>query len=224
MNEIVNIISSSSKGNAYIYNKDILVDVGVSFAKIKEYLYDIKLILLTHRHNDHINKKTLSKIIYENPTVKIGCGKWLVKLLMDLGVPLKNIYVLDLNKTYNFGKYIIEPVPAEHDVPNCGYKITIKNKNFKILHITDTKTVEHIEAKGYDMYCIESNYVTEVLDKHIKECMYNGDDENKLFYLKRAKDTHLSYENANSFLLENMKEDSWFAYIHQSSYNFVERD
>ena len=125
MNEIVNIISSSSKGNAYIYNKDILVDVGVSFAKIKEYLYDIKLILLTHRHNDHINQKTLSKIIYENPTVKIGCGKWLVKLLMDLGVPLKNIYVLDLNKTYNFGKYIINMGDWVHTGNNNSKEIQL---------------------------------------------------------------------------------------------------
>lgn len=51
MNDIVNIISSSSKGNCYIYNKDLMVDVGVSYSKIKEYLKEIKLILLSHQHS-----------------------------------------------------------------------------------------------------------------------------------------------------------------------------
>lgn len=224
MNDILNIISSSSKGNCYIYNKDIMLDIGVSFIKIKEYLKDINLILLTHCHQDHVNKKTLAKVIYEKPTIKIACGIWMVKLLMNLGVPLKNIYVLELNKTYNLGKYIIQPVPAEHDVPNCGYKIIIKKNNYKIFHITDTSNLKNIEAKGYDLFCIENNYTTELLEKHIKDCIENEEDKNKLYYLERAKVTHLSSEECNSFLIENMSENSCFEYIHQSSYNFEERD
>lgn len=51
MNEFVNIISSSSKGNCYIYDKDLMVDVGVAYSKIEEYLKDIKLILLSHQHS-----------------------------------------------------------------------------------------------------------------------------------------------------------------------------
>lgn len=50
MNNILNIISSSSQGNCYIYNKDLMIDIGVSFIKVKPYLKDIKLILLTHGH------------------------------------------------------------------------------------------------------------------------------------------------------------------------------
>ena len=51
MSDILNIVASSSSGNCYIYNKDLMVDIGVGFNKIKDYLKDIKLILLSHQHS-----------------------------------------------------------------------------------------------------------------------------------------------------------------------------
>jgi len=220
MSDIVNIISSSSKGNCYIYNKDIMLDIGVAFSRIKSYINDIKLLCLTHQHLDHINKKTLKKLIYEKPTLKIVCGNWLVNLLVELGVNKKNIFVLDLNKKYDLGKYIFEIVPAIHDVDNCGYKITVKETNYRIFHITDTSDVSHLEAKNFDLFCIENNYVTSLLEQHIAEC----NDKNKLFYLERARRTHLSNEQANSFLIENMGNNSEYCYIHKSNYNYEELD
>lgn len=220
MNNILNIISSSSSGNCYIYNQDLMIDVGVSFVKIKSYIKNIKLLCLTHQHQDHINKKTLKKIIFEKPTLKIICGKWLVKILIELGVNKKNIYVLELEKKYDLGKYIIQLVPAIHDVENCGYKIIIKKNNYKIFHITDTSSLEGIEAKNFNLFSIEANYKQDTLERHIKECRDKGDEGNKLFYLNRVKQTHLSYEQANTFLIENMGENSEYQYIHESSYNF----
>jgi len=43
-----NIISSSSSGNALILNDCVMIDCGVSYSKIKQYIRDIKIILLTH--------------------------------------------------------------------------------------------------------------------------------------------------------------------------------
>lgn len=220
MNEILNIISSSSKGNCYIYNKDLMLDIGVSFSKIRPYIRDLKLLLLTHRHQDHINKKTLKKLIYEMPTLKIVCGEWMVQLLVNLGVNKKNIFILKTNKKYDLGKYIIEPVEAIHDVPNCGYKIIIKATDYRIFHITDTNSVSHIEAKNFNIYCIESNYNEELLEQHIQDSIQNNDSEDKLYYLNRVKDTHLSYTKCTDFLLENMGENSEFVRIHKSSYNY----
>ena len=220
MNDILNIISSSSKGNSYIYNKDLMLDIGVSFLKIKPYIKEIKLLCLTHEHSDHLNKKALRKLIYEMPTIKIVWGRWMVKILIDLGVDKKNIFVLNLNKKYDLGKYIIELIPAVHDVPNCGYKIIIKKTNYKIFHITDTANLDNLEAKNYDLFCLENNYQESVLKRHIQECV----DEGQLRYLNRVPHTHLSAELANSFLIENMGSNSEFCYIHQSSYNFEGED
>jgi hypothetical protein len=66
MNNIVNIIASSSAGNCYIYNEEVMVDVGVSYIKIKDYLKNIKLILLTHQHSQTILKTQQSKKQHTN--------------------------------------------------------------------------------------------------------------------------------------------------------------
>lgn len=51
MNDVLNVISSSSSGNAYIYFNDILLDIGVPYKKIESYVQNIKFILLSHIHS-----------------------------------------------------------------------------------------------------------------------------------------------------------------------------
>lgn len=218
MELMYNIISSSSKGNCYIYNQDLMIDIGVAFAKIKPYINNIKLLCITHIHSDHLNKKTIKKMIYEKPTIKIVCGKWLVEILVNLGINKKNIFVFELNKKYDLGKYVIELVPAIHDVENCGYKIVIKENNYKIFHITDTNSVDHIQAKNYDLYLVENNYQEDILKEHLKKAIEEN-DENKTYYLQRTLKTHLSKNDCDNFLVENMGQNSIYEYVHLSSYN-----
>lgn len=103
-----------------------------------------------------------------------------------------------------------------HDVPN--YCIHFEINKQKGIYITDTCSVENINAKNYNLYLVESNYNEDLLKQHILEC----DDIYKLKYLERVPKTHLSYEKANTFLIENMGDNSNFQYIHQSEYNFRE--
>lgn len=42
------IIESSSKGNAIIVDNKLLLDCGTSYAKIKNFLKNIKLIFISH--------------------------------------------------------------------------------------------------------------------------------------------------------------------------------
>ena len=44
------IISSSSKGNCIIVENILMLDVGVSYKKIKDKLKKIKLIFISHSH------------------------------------------------------------------------------------------------------------------------------------------------------------------------------
>ena len=211
-NNILDIVSSSSAGNCYIYNQDLMIDIGVSFAKVKKYIQQVSLILLTHVHGDHFNSKTLKRVIYENPQIKIICGFWFVDILHQIGIPLQNIYVLEMDHTYIVGKYIIEPVMAMHDVPNFGYKIRIIENGYKIFHISDTSDIEHITAKDYDWYSIEANYETDdELEQRIKE-----DEENGVYsHYKRVKETHLSQLKAINWLDKNKGENSNYVFIHQ---------
>ena len=45
------IISSGSKGNAIVANDYLLLDGGVTYKKIKDYLNKIKIIFISHSHS-----------------------------------------------------------------------------------------------------------------------------------------------------------------------------
>lgn len=44
------ILSSSSKANCIIIENILALDMGVSYAKVKNYLKNIKLIFISHKH------------------------------------------------------------------------------------------------------------------------------------------------------------------------------
>lgn len=77
--------------------------------------------------------------------------------------------------------------------------------------MTDTKTVEGISAKNYDLYLIEGNYDEDEIDERIKEKQRNC----KYVYEFRAKGSHLSKQQASDFLLNNMGENSEYVFMHQ---------
>ena len=212
-----NIIGSSSKGNAIIVEDKILLDCGVTYTKLKAYLKNIKLIFISHVHKDHLLPTTIKKIAYNYPTIKILTGSVeVVKKLKELNVSSKNIIYLPTNFWYDLGLIKVKLEPLEHDTPN--YAILLKYNNKKCAYIVDTAGVENIDAKDYDLYLIESNYKEDILQYHKDIC----EDENEMYYLDRVDKTHLSYEKANDFLINNMGKNSEFCYIHQSSYNFKE--
>lgn len=211
------IINSSSKGNAIVVEDILLLDIGVSYSKIKNYLKNIKLIFISHCHKDHLNPQTIKQIAYNYPNIKYVTGSEIVvKKLVGLEINKKNIYLLNICSWYDLGSIRVCLEPLEHDTPNYALKCKYKGK--KLIYIVDTANVDNIKAKGYDLYLIENNYRQDILEKHIQECQ----DTNKLYYLDRVPRTHLSSEQANSFLIENMAENSRYEYIHKSNYNYEE--
>ena len=144
-----------------------------------------------------------------------------VKKLYECGVDKKNRFYLKPSVWYNLGMFQCKLEPLTHDTPN--YALKVKYREQKAIYIVDTANVDNIIAKGYDLYLIESNYRDDILEKHLEEAIENN-DENKIYYLKRTINTHLSYSQANSFLIENMSDNSEYEYIHKSNYNFEEME
>lgn len=136
--------------------------------------------------------------------------------MKDSYVPMRNIFVLKPNAWFDLGMVKVRLEELEHDTPNYCLKAEIKGK--KLIYIVDTASVSHIEAKDYDLFLIEANYNQAILEEHIRNC----EDENEMFYLQRIPRTHMSYEMANTFLIENMSNTSEYCYIHKSNYNFKE--
>lgn len=213
------IVGSSSKGNCIIVEDVLMLDCGVTYSKIKQYLPKVKLIFISHSHQDHLLPSTIKKIAYNYPTIKFLTGsKEVVEKLVECGVNKKNIYIVKEGIRYDLGLLKVRLVYLYHDVENYALKWQYKGK--KGIYIVDTSKVDHIVAQDYDLYLIENNYQKDLLQEHIDNC----EDSNILRYLYRVPDTHLSSEQANTFLIENMGENSRYEYIHQSDYNYKEED
>ena len=187
------IIKTGSKGNAIIIDNNILIDCGVPYKDLPVKL--LKLVLLTHEHSDHINFSTI--------------GKFLLKKLVQAGVSYTKIDILTPGVWYRYNKDIaVSPIVLYHDVPNYGYRLLVKGK--KIIYATDTTTLEGIKAYNYDYYLLEANYEENEIQQKIEEKEKAG----QFVYEYRVLKTHLSKEECDNFLLENMGEKSVYQYLH----------
>ena len=204
---IAKVINSGSEGNAVIYNNAIMVDCGVSLKALQAVKRSLKIVLLTHKHGDHLKIRTLQRLQAERPTLRIACGDFLLEELPCI----KNIDVLQVGKIYDYGAFKVSPVKLYHDVPNFGWRIFLPNGQ-KIFHATDTVHLEGITAKGYDLYAIEHNYCEEYIQQAIEEARANGEYTHAYGNIN----THLSIQQARAFIEENRKESSEVLELHKS--------
>ena len=204
------IIGSGSDGNGLIIEETILIDCGISFKKLKDDYKKLKIVFLSHRHQDHFNKATIRKLTAERPTLRFGCCEWLVKELVECGVDKKNIDVLEIDKIYDYRGFKVIPIKLYHDVEQCGYKLKINGN--KLIYATDTSRIDHIIAKNYDIYFIEGNYESdEELAQRKSDKLLTGEYS----YEDRVKETHLSKVQATEWLMKNMGENSKYIFMHE---------
>ena len=204
---IAKVISSGSEGNAVIYDKSIMVDCGVTLKALQEVKRSLKIVLLTHKHGDHLKLRTLQRLQAERPTLRVACGDFLLEELPCI----KNIDVLQVGKIYDYGAFKVSPVKLYHDVPNFGWRIFLPNGQ-KIFHATDTAHLEGITAKGYDLYAIEHNYCEEYIQQAIEEAQAKGEYTHAYGNIN----THLSIQQARAFIEANRKESSEVLELHKS--------
>ena len=204
---IAKVISSGSEGNAVIYNNAIMVDCGVTLKALQEVKRSLKIVLLTHKHGDHLKLRTLQRLQAERPTLRVACGNFLLEELPCIN----NIDVLQVGKIYDYGAFKVSPVKLYHDVPNFGWRIFLPNGQ-KIFHATDTAHLEGITAKGYDLYAIEHNYCEEYIQQAIEEARANGEYTHAYGNIN----THLSIQQARAFIEANRKESSEVLELHKS--------
>jgi len=212
-----NILATGSKGNATIIEDCILIDCGVPFKALKPYYRDLKLVLCSHCHGDHFNRRTITRIANERPMLRFGCCEWLVAPLVECGVQAKNIdvYEFDEVREYDSSLYVedgyfrVEPFPLSHDVPNVGYKLSIGDE--KLLYATDTSKIL-TEAKGYDLYLVEANYEDEELEQRIEKKIIEGAD---FIHEYKVMDNHLSHKGAMDYICTNMGPNSKYILMHQ---------
>ena len=203
-----NIISTGSKGNAVVLNSCVMIDCGVPFKSLRNCYKNLQIVLLTHIHSDHFNKSTIKRLANERPALRFACGEWLVPELEKI-VDTTQIDVLACGKWYNYGILKLSPVELFHEVPNCGYRLDFGNDlNF---YATDTGTLGNIIAKNYNLYMVEANHIQAEIEQRVKEKTERGE----FAYEINAAKNHLSKEQTDNWLCENMGVNSRYVYLHQ---------
>lgn len=151
------IINSGSSGNA-VKIENVLVDCGVAYKKLKQHLYQVDYLLITHKHGDHIKPKTYERIRKEFPNITVITNEE-VSRLVDGNVD----YVIDPNSPLDLGEYVFTAFKCIHDVMTYGYfwswtdPATGQVKD--IIYCTDTHDFRHAPAKKkFDYLFLESNH------------------------------------------------------------------
>ena len=203
------IVSTGSKGNAVVLDGRIMVDCGVPFKLLAPHVKHLRLVLLTHEHGDHFVPSTVRRLHQERPTLRWGCCEWMVQHLLEAGVDKRVIDVYECGHTYLYpGDIQIRPEPLTHNVPNCGYHI-FDSWN-RMFYATDTGTIDGIEAKGYDWYFIEANHTQADIAARAAEKQAAG----QYAYEIKAAENHLSREQAEDWLYQNMGPKSQYVFLH----------
>lgn len=206
MSLVKQVSTGSKQGNCYIYNS-LMLDIGCSYSKIKEYLNDIKVIFISHAHGDHANIDTMKKIKENHPKILFtGCDN-MKDIFEDLEL---NHKIMKCNIRYDFGIFELSLVKLYHNIDNYGVRVF---DDLKGIYITDTAHVEGITAKDYDWYIVESNHDDLKIQEAIKYAKENG-----LFdRYTGARNSHLSMQQCDKFLRENAKEGSEILKCHLGS-------
>jgi len=188
------ILSSGSQGNAILFDDIVLLDTGISFKKLPA---GIKAVLLSHIHGDHFNNTTIRKLHISDESINFVCGEFLKEYLIEIGIPKKNIKIVDAGKQYKIAGVTFSPILLNHDVMNYGYRLL--KDGHKHLHATDSYSMEGITAKNYDSVTLEANHCIDAALKIIEEKKVSGE----FCHLQRAIKTHLSVQKSVQFIKDN---------------------
>ncbi len=200
---------SGSSGNCYyIFNETcgILIDAGISSKKLKKHfdeyglkLSDVKYILVTHDHADHVKSigqisENLGLPVYATEKVHEGINhNYSVQRKIDADKK-RTIYK---NEDLHLGDLTITPFHVPHDsFDNIGFKITDGNVMFCLMtdigHVTEE--MEHIITEA-DYLVIEAN--------HDEDMLANGSYPAFLKNRVGGENGHLSNKKCAETLLNN---------------------
>ena len=207
------IIQSGSDGNCTIVNDRIAIDIGAPWYRIEQFSPDLKLVLCTHEHGDHFNRRTVRTLARKRPTIRWACGEWMAEHLIAAGVDRRNIDVLEMGHWYRYrigdAWVSVSGFETRHDVRNCGWKLSALSGS--LFYATDLGTLDGIDAQRYDVYLLEANYTEADLQHRMEEKLEAGEFAHE----SRVAETHLSWEEAAEWLRQNMAPHSVWIPMHQ---------
>lgn len=200
---------SGSSGNCYYLHTGtdgLLIDTGIGLRTLKKYfseygfkLSDLKYILVTHDHADHV--KSVGKISSECRLPVYATSKVHEGIVRNYCVRKKinPLYVKTIEKgeTFTLGDFSITPFGVPHDsMDNVGYKIECEGVVFCLM--TD---VGHV-TEEMERYISEANYLV-IEANHDEEMLLNGSYPAYLKKRVNSDNGHLSNKNCGIAIAEH---------------------
>ena len=205
-----NILASGSSGNA-VRIRNIMIDCGIAFNKMKEDLYKCQYLLITHDHLDHVKPAVLNQIADQFPNIEIY-STYKVARINDTVTAINTDYLPIWLEKANCSMYA---VPVPHNTICFGYVLLFEDMN--VLYATDLKNTKELEQFTeqenilYDYTFLEANY-----------------DETKLKLLGDSwhgqynayvdsSERHLSKDDSLRFFAKHRKEGGEYIELHRST-------
>lgn len=225
---MLNFISfgSGSSGNCYYLYTDtdsILIDTGIGIRTLKKYFHDyglklsdVKYIMVTHDHADHV--KSVGKIsseydipVYATDKVHEGITR---NYCVRKKIPSGNIRIMHKGDTLNLGSFRVTSFGVPHDSnDNVGYKVECENIIFCLM--TDVGHVTE-EMAGYIK---ESNYLV-IEANHDEEMLLTGTYPEYLKKRVSGPIGHLCNKDCAVAIAENATPDLrhvWLCHLSQEN-------
>lgn len=212
------VISTGSKGNAYILsneNEALLIECGVGIKDIKKALdFDLSKVvgcIVTHEHKDHC--KSVEDILKLGITTYSGRKTWR-EINPD---NFHRAMSIASKETIKIGNFKIMAFDVKHDAaeplgfliehPDCG----------KTLFLTDTYYCKYT-FPGLNNIIIEANYCKKIIDRKF------GPDSDKEFLRNRILKSHFSLAHCKEMLAANdLTQVNNIVLIHLSDSNSDEK-
>ena len=151
------ILSSGSVGNA-VRIRNIMIDCGIAFSKMKKELYKCQYLLITHDHQDHVKPAVLNQIVTQFPNIEIF-STYKVARLNDMVTAINTDYLPIYLAKANCNMWA---VPVPHNTLCFAYVLHFEDLD--LLYATDLKNTNDLsrftEEEGfqYDYTFLEANY------------------------------------------------------------------
>lgn len=169
------IIHTGSTGNFNLITSDsgiqFATDAGLSYIHLKNYLFYVDVLLISHRHGDHYQKATYKQIRQSHPNIIIIGNEDVNERIISDGLePLD--YVLNAGDGIQINDVYIRAFENEHGTEDepvdcCGWILYDGYEN--ILYSTDMTTTYHYRAYldkhhlTLDTILLEANYNPQVV-------------------------------------------------------------
>lgn len=181
------IIASGSSGNCVKISDRVIVDIGVKISD--EDLAGVTDIFITHVHADHINPSVYNHLL-RTTTIKF----WSVSSeVLEKFPGVRKFYHIDV-----MGDLVVQSFKLQHDCECHGIVYDDLVRGIKGIYATDFGRIEDLPEDRYDEILIEGNYFEES----------EREERIRLF--------HNSVEDAQKFILLNLKRGGEYKLLHQS--------